>query len=151
MAKRFRSELWNPVNDLARMFESGIMSDFSIVCTKKDSVADPQIRETKGLFVITNPKAEEDGETGENEENQENGENEEDRVVDVEGEDNEDEIVISEGVDEDGYEKFGTSTASPEHLCLDWRHSDLENFFDQKWLDYLDRSTKDFDDQVTFL
>jgi hypothetical protein len=104
------------------MFESGVGSDFSIVCTKKNSVADPQIRETKGLFVIINEK------------------NEEEEVDEEDGEDEEEEVV---------YEKFGTSTASPERLYLGWKHSDLENFFDQKWVDYLDRSTKDLDVQVT--
>jgi hypothetical protein len=115
MAKRFRSESWNPLDDYGRMFESGVGSDFSIVCTKKNSVADPQIRETKALFFIGNEKNEEDEEDEE-----------------------------EEGV----YEKFGTSTSSPERLYLDWKHSDVENFFDQKWVDFLDRSTKDLDDQV---
>ncbi len=152
MAERFPSESWNPLDDYGRMFESGIGSDFSIVCTKNNSVADPQIRETTGLFVITNEKLcvyEEDGENGENGENGEDGENEEDLVVDVEGEDNEDKTVTSEVVNEVVYEKFRTSAALPERLYLDWEHSDLENFFDQKWVDFLDRSSKDLDDQVT--
>ena len=143
MAERFPSESWNPLDDYGRMFESGIGSDFSIVCTKNNSVADPQIRETTGLFVITNEKLCVYGD------DEEDGENEEDLVVDVEGEDNEDKIVTSEVVNEVVYEKFRTSATLPERLYLDWEHSDLENFFDQKWVDFLDRSSKDLDDQVT--
>jgi hypothetical protein len=141
------------------MFESGVGSDFSIVCTKKNSVADPQTRETKGLFVITNEKDEEDKDDKENGEEEEKEEKEEDEEEEENGEEEEDgekgeeeENGENEEEEEDEvvYEKFGTSNVSPEYLILDWCHSDWENFFDQKWIDYLGRSTKDLDDQVTF-
>ena len=129
MAKRFRSESWNPLDDYGRMFESGVGSDFSIVCTKKNSVADPQIQETKGLFFIESVKNV--------------------FLKFLPGEDGQDELITSDREFDVVFEKFGTSAASPERLYLDWKHSDLKNFFDQEWVDFLERSTKNLDDQVT--